>query len=61
MVESVYKFVMEHLQDGSLDKTVAVQLLKKLKSEEDAYTASGVNQYCQRYCHCGHGFEIAAS
>lgn len=41
MVESVYKFVMEHLQDGSLDKTVAVQLLKKLKSEEDAYTASG--------------------
>ncbi|WP_339298200.1 SDR family NAD(P)-dependent oxidoreductase [Paenibacillus sp. FSL R5-0623] len=40
-MESVYKFVMEHLQDGSLDKTVAVQLLKKLKSEEDAYTASG--------------------
>ncbi|OMF63800.1 SDR family NAD(P)-dependent oxidoreductase [Paenibacillus sp. FSL R5-0766] len=40
-MESVYKFVMEQLQDGSLDKTVAVQLLKKLKSEEDAYTASG--------------------
>lgn len=41
MVESVYKFVMEHLQDGSLDKTVAVQLLKKLKAEEDANTAFG--------------------
>ncbi|MGN7415802.1 SDR family NAD(P)-dependent oxidoreductase [Paenibacillus sp. SAF-068] len=40
-MESVYKFVMEHLQDGSMDKTVAVQLLKKLKAEEDANIASG--------------------
>ncbi|WP_366293241.1 SDR family NAD(P)-dependent oxidoreductase [Paenibacillus sp. AN1007] len=40
-MEHVYKFIMEHLQDGTLDKTVAVQLLQKLKQEEDTCKASG--------------------